>query len=427
MQEGLYTRYVIHEVLKMLKMHSLGFEDALQKKLSNNKYISKSDYKMIQNVVLTSMRYSFYIDKIIKKYSKKIDKSSDSYYLLLSSITQLVILKFDDYAVINSTVELTKNNKIIASTKFINGFLRNINRKKMKLSKINFEFSNLPEWFKKRVLFFNKKQKDKFAKSICNKPDLHLVFKNNKDLKKISSNKIETTNCSIAIKEYQSINKIKGYNDGLWWIQDFASMAPLYLNKKINNLEVLDICAAPGGKTFQLLSYGAKVKAYDNNYKKVEIMKKNLERLNYNCDIEVNDIKNVRLSKKYDLVIIDAPCSSIGTIRRHPEIFFRKKIPDLDIITLEQEIILEKSKYFLKKNGFLIYMVCSFFHEEGEMQVEKFLKKNSNFTLEKFSSTKEKNFLNLLKNNKYYYVIPTKLDSGVLIDGFFAAKLKKND
>ena len=158
----------------------------------------------------------------------------------------------------------------------------------------------------------------------------------------------------------------------------------------------------------------------------MELMKKNLRRLKYDCEIEVIDLLKIDNQLKYDLVILDAPCSSIGTVRRHPEILFRKKIPDLKKITFLQAQLLEKSKSLLKKNGILIYMVCSFFHEEGEKQIKKFLKKNKNFSHIKFSSNLTKYTNNFTDKNGFYYVIPSKLDNNVLIDGFFAAILKKN-
>ena len=106
MQKGLKTRYAIYEILKTLKNHSVGFEQVYSKKIAHNKF-SLRDYKMIQNVVLNSMRYHLLINKIIIKFTKNINFSSDVYFLLLSAITQLIILDFKDFAVVNSTVELS--------------------------------------------------------------------------------------------------------------------------------------------------------------------------------------------------------------------------------------------------------------------------------------------------------------------------------
>jgi len=424
-QAGLQTRYTIHKILRQLRLDTIGFDEVFLEKVVKKNF-KDNDRKMIHSVVLNAMRYHLFIDEIIKKFSTRLNKSSESYYLLLSAITQLLILNFKDFAVINSTVELAKNKDINAPEKFINAVLRNISRNKSKLSKINYNFSRLPLWFTKKVSYWNKSQKNEFSKTICEEPDLHIVFKNKKDLNKITSKKIQTSDCSIVIKNSMTINNIEGYNKGLWWVQDFATMLPLYLINNTKNKYIADICAAPGGKTFQLLSYGAKVKAIDKNVKRMELMKKNLQRLKYNCEIEIKDFLKFNKKQKYDMIVLDAPCSSIGTIRRHPEIFFRKKTPNFSKIRLIQKQLLEKAKSLVKINGILIYMICSFFHEEGIIQINNFLKENKNFSQIKFSSNKLKYTKNFIDEKGFYYVIPSKLDNHVLIDGFFAAILKKN-
>ena len=180
-------------------------------------------------------------------------------------------------------------------------------------------------------------------------------------------------------------------------------------------------------KSFQLISYGAKVNAFEKDGEKAERMKENLKRLKLNCSLEIKDVLEINDKQKYDLIILDAPCSAIGTIRRHPEILFREKSPDFKKTTSIQARLLEKAKTILKKNGILIYIVCSFFPEEGNMQISKFLNNNKDFKLLKFSSTKKKIEKLLIDKKGFYFVLPSQLYNNVFVDGFFAAKLKKND
>ena len=426
MQKGIETRYIIHEILKILKNRPTTLNTIFAEKIEG-KNLSISDQNMIKNVVLNSMRHFLFAEQILKQFAKKINKSSNAYFLLLSAITQLLILKFKDFAVINSTVELSKDERIKAPTNFINAILRNINRNKKNFKKLNYNFSQLPTWFKERVPLWTQNQKNKFIKTICEEPNLHLVFKNKKDIQKITTNNIKTSDCSVAIKNPTSIREISGFSEGLWWVQDFSAMMPLYLNKNINNKITADLFAAPGGKSFQLISYGAKVKAFENNRERAKLMKENLNRLKLKCVLEIKNILEIDDKQKFDLVILDAPCSAIGTIRRHPEILFRKKIPNFKKIISMQAKFLEKAKTLLNKNGILIYIACSFFPEEGEMQISKFLNKNKNFNLLKFPSTKIKYTKSLIDKNGYYFVLPTQLNNGVFIDGFFAARLKRDD
>ena len=164
MKKGIKTRYIIYKILKKLRNGSVKLEKIFIDKFLDNKLI-KSDYKMINNVVLNSMRYHKTIEEIIKNNAKKIDLYSDSYFLLLGAVTQLIILNFKNFAVIDSTVELAKNKKIKTSPGFINGVLRNIDRTRDNI-KLQSDFSKLPDWFKKRVPGWNYKDKNIFAETI---------------------------------------------------------------------------------------------------------------------------------------------------------------------------------------------------------------------------------------------------------------------
>ena len=428
MKKGIKTRYIIFKILKILKNRNINLDLIFSEKI-NNKKILKSDRKMIKNIVLNSMRYHFSLEEIIKKNTKKISFSSDTYFLLISALTQLLILNFKNFAVIDSTVELAKNKKINSSPKFINGFLRNIDRQNKTKVLINNHFIKLPIWFRKKVSSWDKKQKINFSETITQEPPIHIVFKDKNDLKQISINNIKTSDYSFALKEKLSIKEIPKYNEGIWWVQDYSTMAPLNLIKNIKNKIIADLCAAPGGKTFQLLAKGAKVHAYEKSADRVLIMKKNLHRLKFTsqCQINIKDVLEIDDSIKYDMVILDAPCSAIGTIRRNPEIFYRKFSPNFSKILNIQYKLLQKAKNLLKPKGELIYMVCSFLKNECEDQIYKFLKENKNFKKITFASTKNNSNSLHINEDGFYLTVPSRLSNKVLIDGFFAARLIKND
>ena len=200
-------------------------------------------------------------------------------------------------------------------------------------------------------------------------------------------------------------------------------MLPIYLTNDLNNLKALDMCAAPGGKTFQLIQGGAKVFSVEKNKVRSEKLELNLDRLKLKSTILNVDALDLNEDEQFDIIIIDAPCSSIGTIRRNPDILFKNNGINLEKKTILQKKLLKKADKMLVKNGLLIYIVCSFIGLETNLQINNFLNKNNNYSVVKFES--EDKFINLIDSSGFINIKPQKLNN-ILIDGFFAAKLRKN-
>ena len=126
-------------------------------------------------------------------------------------------------------------------------------------------------------------------------------------------------------------------------------MLPLHLISNLKNKNIIDLCSAPGGKAFQAISQGGKVTLNDKNKKRIIVLKENLRRLNFNNHILNKDILNLSFKNKYDFIILDAPCSAIGTIRRNPEIFYKNKTPDIDTLIILQRKLLQKASLLVNK------------------------------------------------------------------------------
>ncbi len=424
MQKGIQTRRSVHIILCALKNNSDIFEDILNKQIIKYKYSSR-DINLIQAVVLESIRYNNQVKTIVEKYSKK-KINEDTYILLLSAITQLIYLNFKEYAVVNSSVEIAK--KLKTSSGFINAILKKIIKNKEKLKNTKIDKNKLPQWFLKEFSKLKKNRQETMIKSINEKPQLHIVFKNNLFLKKfISETKYDffiTSKISLILNKYNKIENIERYNKGEWWIQDYSAMLPIYLSKNFNNKTIIDFCSAPGGKTFQSLSNNNQVSIVEKDKKRANILRSNLERLKFNVEIEIKDAINLKEDKKYEVILIDAPCTSIGTIRKNPEILFRKKNINLYKYTEIQMNLLNKASKLIKNKGEIIYMVCSFFEHETIKQIKKFLNLNKNFTIKKFEKKENEE---IIDEYGFINIIPCTLKNNTKIDGFFAAKLKRND
>ena len=209
-------------------------------------------------------------------------------------------------------------------------------------------------------------------------------------------------------------------------MQDLSSMLPIHLSPEIKFKKVLDMCAAPGGKAFQTLSLDNNVTLNDISLKRSNTLRANLERLNFNNEIKNYNALNMLEEEKFDVVILDSPCSGVGTLRRNPEILFKKKPPDIDFLTKIQKNLINKAAKLLNKNGLLIYMVCSFFYDETKNIKNTFLNENKNFSQYKFNLNTDSKFKNFLDNEGDIFCTPSQ-HGGYMVDGFYSVKFIKND
>tara|TARA_X000000950_G_scaffold52671_2_gene62435 strand:- start:8315 stop:9583 length:1269 start_codon:yes stop_codon:yes gene_type:complete len=420
MIKGEKIRFDIHNILYSIYKYNKTLNNKDIQNIFNNH--KKEDISFLNNVILNSMRFHLHSTKIINKYIKK--KINDNEKILfISAITQIVFLDFKEYAVVNCTVEIGKKLKTFHG--LINATLKNISKDKEKLKKIKIKFDDLPLWFKEKASSFTNSEKVLFLQNFNKEPDLHIVFKNAKALKDFEENLIKTSYISGFLKNKKNITELKSFEKGNWWVQDFSSFFPLYnLQIKENNKKFLDACAAPGGKSFQILSKKFNLILNDKSKKRIKILKSNLNRLNFNTKIFNKDFINFEENEKYDFIILDVPCSAVGTIRKNPEIFFKTKGPNFkELLELQQNMLVKAAK-LLKRNGFIIYMVCSFLKHENENQINNFIKKHSNFEIFNFNLINQNTEFAKLINNSFMKVLPDTI-LGYNIDGYFSAFLKK--
>ncbi|MEQ8598954.1 MAG: RsmB/NOP family class I SAM-dependent RNA methyltransferase [Devosia sp.] len=165
------------------------------------------------------------------------------------------------------------------------------------------------------------------------------------------------------------VEALPGYVDGRWWVQDAASAIPARLMGLEAGRSVLDLCAAPGGKTAQLIKAGYKVTALDSDGTRLLRLKQNMERLGYTPGVVEADAANYDPTSPFDGILLDAPCSATGTFRRHPEVLWNRSARDIAGRVTLQQALLTNAFRCLAPGGTLIYCVCSLEAAEGEQQV----------------------------------------------------------
>ncbi len=171
---------------------------------------------------------------------------------------------------------------------------------------------------------------------------------------------------SVRVTGKGRIEALPGYDEGAWWVQDAAAALPARLFGDLAGRNVLDLCAAPGGKTAQLVLAGARVTALDLSAERVERLAANLKRLGLEAECVAADAFAYEPGRLFDAVLVDAPCSATGTIRRHPDIPFLKRESDLAPLALLQRRLIDKAASLTRPGGIIVYASCSLEPEEGE-------------------------------------------------------------
>ena len=233
----------------------------------------------------------------------------------------------------------------------------------------------------------------------------------------------------VRVKNSSNITKLPFYKDGVWWVQGLSATLPVFLINKIfanrnkDNINILDVGSAPGGKAFQLLDSGFKVKSIEISKRRIKTLKSNLERLKLKSDIINCDFLNFDEEEKFDCILIDAPCSGSGLMQKKPEILVTKK--KIDPLLTKQSNMLKKASRLLKTGGCVVYSVCSILRNEGEGQILKFIKKEKNFYLKSIFSDLT-SLGSILKSNTFI-TTPAHFSENGGMDGFFIACIFKND
>jgi 16S rRNA (cytosine967-C5)-methyltransferase len=221
------------------------------------------------------------------------------------------------------------------------------------------------------------------------------------------------------------IEMLPGYAEGAWWIQDFAAGLPVKLLGSISGLRVLDLCAAPGGKTAQLAAGGAKVTAIDRSADRLQRLEQNLARLGLGAETHAADAAAWDGAQDFDIVLLDAPCSATGTLRRHPDVAWIKDPRDIAKLNAAQDRLLDAAIRLTRPGGVILYCVCALQPEEGPARIEAALARNPEIARQPFLESEIFGLRELLTPEGDLRTLPCHLADRGGMDGFYAARLLK--
>jgi len=352
--------------------------------------------------------------------------------ILRLGVAQLLFLNTPAHAAIDTSVTLadSHDDKRVAAFKgVINAVLRRLSQEgAAKRARQDGPRLNTPKWlWDSWAKAYGGQQARQIAEIHLREPPLDLTLNPALDRKqwaqKLGGQVLPTG--TIRITAGGRIEDLAGYNDGAWWVQDAAAALPARLLGDIAGKTVIDLCAAPGGKTAQLAAAGASVIAVDRAPPRVKTLNVNLRRLRLQAEVVTADGATWKPPAPADALLLDAPCSATGTIRRHPDVALLKTERDVTSVKPVQAELLKNAARMLKPGGVLIYCVCSLQPEEGPQQIAAFLKANQGFDRRPLTPDEVGGLAELITPDGDLRTLPLHLAEQGGMDGFFAARLVK--
>jgi len=263
---------------------------------------------------------------------------------------------------------------------------------------------------------------DAARRQIARRPPLDLTFRDSDAARSYAATH---GGVSLAPRHVRlgsaSVTDLPDFGDGHWWVQDLAASLPARFIPE-NSKDVLDLCAAPGGKTMQLAGAGHRVTAVDSSKSRLGRLSENLDRTHLDVELIEADALTWEIDRQFDAILLDAPCSATGTYRRHPEVLYRAR-PDIIALNAElQAKLLERAVRWLSPNGLLVYSVCSLEPQEGEQVISAFLRTNPELQIDSPKQGELPHFVDA-SSEGWVRILPGLLEDQGGLDGFFIVRL----
>jgi len=387
------------------------------------------DRAFVHLMVATTLRRLGQIDALIAHCLARPlpAKAATARHLLRLGAAQLLFLKVPPHAAVGETVALAERVQWGGFKGLINAVLRRLAEEGEDLiADQDAARLTTPEWlWQSWTRAYGEEVTRAIAEAYLEEPPLDLTVKGNPQgwAAELEAEILPTG--SLRRRAGGEVRTLSGYAEGGWWVQDAAAALPARLLGEVAGKRVIDLCAAPGGKTAQLVLAGAAVTALDRSAHRLRRLKENLARLRLSAELVAADIELWRPAETADAVLLDAPCTATGAMRRHPDVRHLKTSADVTRMAGEQDRLLRAALAMVRPGGLLVYAVCSLEVEEGPARIAGLLAAGAPVKRRAIAASELNGLAELIDAEGDLRTLPCHLAERGGLDGFYACRLER--
>lgn len=431
----LLTRRLAVEIFDAVLRRGKGLEDEYAARIerrTQKEPMEVRDKTFVRLLATVMLRRLGQIDDIVARFLTKPlpEKASFVTDVLRVGAAQIVFLDTPAHAAVSTGVSLVKSSRDFGGfAALTNAVLRRVAREGKEIAaKQDAAKLNVPAWLYSRWRKeYGEDAARKIAEAGLNEAPLDFTVKGDPQDWAEPLQAFVMPTGTLRREKNASVPALPGFEEGAWWVQDFSAALPARLFSGLNGKTAVDICAAPGGKTAQLIAAGADATAIDVSANRLARLRENLGRLRFKAETICADARKWHASadgknRKFDAVLLDAPCSATGTLRRHPDVARHRTPADVERLNQAQRELLRVAVDMAKDDAVIVYCVCSVLPEEGRLMIDEAVESG---LVERVPLTERDVPVELISSDGDLRVLPFYYADKGGCDGFFAARLRK--
>jgi 16S rRNA (cytosine967-C5)-methyltransferase len=397
------------------------------------------DRALARAIATATLRHRGRIEHVLGKIFDRPPpaKARHLIHALHAAAAQILFMNVPDSAAVDLAVTaLTLDRRSARFSGLANAVLRRLAREKDGLTLPATASVTFPKWLSDRLRSdYGRENADRIAAAILREPGIDITPSPRLGEGEIAAlahdlDGVVLPTGSIRTITATPVRDLPRFDDGIWWVQDAAAAIPAKLLGDVQSKRVADLCAAPGGKTMRLAAAGALVTAVDQSAGRLERLQDNLARMRLSAEIVNADILEWEPQEKFDAILLDAPCSATGTIRRNPDVMWTKTAQDVSALAAIQRRLIDRVAGMLKPGGTLVYANCSMMKEEGEDLIAGMHAEPDHFSVNPIHADEVAGLGNLINRQGALRTLPFHMDAATGapdrmggMDGFFACRL----